>query len=125
MSNTNVVLSDEMGYRVPNITSVTILPSDTVTFTVEEGADSALYFSPETASILSPQPGPRVELDFGQELIYTFAAPAASAYGVITQAPEVSPPETFDFGAPSDPPSLVIQVGAGINYGGPTNTPIP
>ena len=124
MSNTNVVLRDEMGFRVPGVSNVTIVLSDTVTFTVEEGANSALYFSPEIALILSPTPGPRVDLVFGQKLTYKFESPGMSAYGVITQAPEVPAPETFDFGAPSDPPSLVIQVGAGVNYGGPTNSPI-
>lgn len=113
-----------MGYRVPSVNNVPIHPLDTVTFTVEEGANSALYFSRETSSILSPAPGPRVELAFGEALTYTFAPPGQSAYGVITQAPEAPAPETFDFGSPSDPPSLVIQVGAGVNYGGPTNSPI-
>lgn len=113
-----------MGFRVPSVSNVTIVSSDTVTFSVEEGANSALYFSPETALILSPKPGPRVDLAFGETLTYTFAAPGKSAYGVITQAPEAPAPETFAFGAPSDPSFLVVQVGAGVNYGGPTNSPI-
>jgi len=68
MPNTQVVIRDEMGLRVPSVPSVPIVSLDTVTFTVDEGADSALYFSPETASILSPTPGSRVDLSYGQEL---------------------------------------------------------
>lgn len=112
-----------MGFRVPSVSNVNIVSSDTVTFTVEEGANSALYFSPDTASILSPKPDPRVDLEFGHKLTYTFATPGSIAYGVIVQAPEVPDPETFDFGVPLDPPALVVQVGMGVNYGGPTNSP--
>jgi hypothetical protein len=121
MANTDVVLRDEMGMRVPNIPKVTISSGDSVTFAVEEGADSALYFSPETASILSPTPGARVDLPSGHSLTYTFAAPAPSAYGVVTQAPEDPAPGSFDFGPPAEPPVLVIQPGNGLPYPGPVN----
>ncbi len=113
-----------MGLRVPSVPKVTIVPSDTVTFTVEEGADSALYFSPETASILSPTPAPRVDLAYGQNVAYTFLTPGSSAYGVITQAPGDSAPNKYDFGKPSDPPVLVIQPGQGPIFTGPDNSPI-
>jgi hypothetical protein len=122
MANTDVVLRDEMGLRVPSVPKVAAIPADSVTFTVEEGANSALYFSPETASILSPKPGTKVSVAFGQTLTYTFAAPTPGAYGVITQAPGDRAPERFDFGKPSDPPVLVIQPGQGVDFGGPTNT---
>jgi hypothetical protein len=125
MPNTKVVIRDEMGLRVPSVPKVTIAASDTVTFTVDEGADSALYFSSETASILSPTPGPRVDVSFGQSLTYTFSTPGSSAYGVITQAPGDSAPNRYNFGRPSDPPVLVIQPGEGAVFSGPDNTPIP
>jgi hypothetical protein len=125
MPNTKVVIRDEMGLRVPSIPNVTIVASDTVTFTVDEGADTALYFSPETASILSPRPSPRVDLSFGQKLTYMFSSPGSSAYGVITQAPKDSAPNKYDFGKPAEPPVLVLQPGQGPVFSGPDNTPIP
>ena len=121
MANTDVVLRDELGLRVPSDPELAVVPADTVTITVEDGANSVLYFSPETAAILSPKPGARVDLDFGQKLTYTFEVAKEGAFGVITQAPEVSAPDTFDFGPPSDPPVLMIRPGQGTNYGGPTN----
>jgi hypothetical protein len=124
MPNTQVVIRDEMGLRVPSVPSVPIVSLDTVTFTVDEGADSALYFSPETASILSPTPGSRVDLSYGQELTYTFASPGASAYGVITQAPSDSAPNSYNFGSPAEPPVLVVQPGQGSVFSGPDNSPI-
>jgi len=121
MANIDVVLRDELGLRVPSTPKVAIVAADTVTFTVEHGANSALYFSPETASILSPKPGNPVHLSFGHALTYTFEASVPGAYGVITQAPEDPAPESFNFGEPPAPPVLVIQPGKGTNFGGPTN----
>ncbi len=122
MANIDVVIRDEMGLRVPSDPELAVVPGDTVTFTVEDGANSALYFSPETASILSPKPGVRVDLDFGQKLIYTFEVAGPGVYGVITQAPEASTPESFDFGPPSDPPILVVRPGQGVDFPVPTNS---
>lgn len=121
MANTDVVLRDDMGLRVPSVPKITVISADSVTFTVEEGANSILFFTPETASILSPEPGARVELGFGQKLTYTFAGSAAGTFGVITQAPEDPAPESFDFGKASDPPILVIQPGSGVPFPGPAN----
>ena len=125
MPNTKVVIRDEMGMRVPSVPNVTIVLSDKVTFTVDEGAESALYFSPETASILSPKPGPRVDLSFGQRLTYTFSAPGSTVYGVIIQAPKDSAPNKYDFGKPAETPVLVLQPGQGPVFTGPDNSPIP
>jgi hypothetical protein len=100
---------------------VPVTPGDTVTFTIEEDADSALYFGPETASILAPKPGARVNLASGKRLTYRFGTAAPGAYGVITQAPEDPAPESYDFGQPSDPPVLVIKPGQSTVFSGPTN----
>jgi hypothetical protein len=121
MANTDVVLRDEMGLRIPSISQVTISVADTVTFSVEQGADSALYFSPKTAAILSPNPGARVDLTFGQKLTYTFVSVGNDAWGVITQAPQSAAPESFDFGSPSNPPVLTVQPGQGVDFPVPTN----
>ena len=123
MPNTEVVIRDEMGLRVPSVPNVTIVASDTVTFTVDEGADSAFYFSPEAASILSPKPAPRVNLSVGQSRTWTFLTPGSIAYGVIIQAPEDSAPIRYDFGKPEEPPLLVLQPGQGPVFTGPDNSP--
>ncbi len=123
MADKHVVLRDEMGLRVPNIPAVTITAGDSVTFAVDEGADSVLYFSPETALILSPRPKARVDLVFGQTITYTFAAPGHNAYGVIKQSPEDPAPEEFNFGQGSIPPTLVVQPGEGIGYPTQSNSP--
>ncbi|MGA2049686.1 MAG: hypothetical protein ABSG96_18460 [Terracidiphilus sp.] len=122
MADTHVVIRDEMGLRVPSIPAVTIAAADSITFKVDEGADSALYFSPHTASILSPRPEARVELAFGQTVTYTFAAPGHEAYGVIAQAPEDPAPEGFNFGLAATPPALVVQSGQGVDFPVATNT---
>ena len=123
MANTDVVLRDEMGLRVPSIPKVAIVAADTVTFTVEHGANSALYFSPETASILSPKPGNPMDLPFGHSLTYTFEGSAPGSYGVIIQAPGDPAPEQFNFGGSANPPELVIQPGKGLDFPGPVNGP--
>jgi hypothetical protein len=123
MANTDIVLRDEMGLRVPSVTQVTITAGSTITFTVERDADSALYFAPGTAQILTPAPGARVSLTAGHKLTYTFASAPAGAYGVITQAPEDPAPTGYNFGNPADPPVLVIQPGQGSVFTGPTNEP--
>jgi len=123
MANTDVVLRDELGLRVPSVPKVAVVASDTVTFTVEHGANSALYFSPESASILSPKPGNPVHLSFGHALTYTFEVSAPGAYGVITQAPGDPAPELFNLGESAEPPVLVIQPGKGLDFPGPINGP--
>jgi hypothetical protein len=126
MATTQVVLRAEMGLRVPSIASVPIAAGGGVSIAAGDGAASALYFSPATAAILSPSPGARVDLAAGSSVTYSFTAAGTSAYGVVTQAPEAPPPSSFDFGAPSSPPALVVQpsmgggfpVGAGPGGGG-------
>jgi hypothetical protein len=124
MANTDVVISDEFDMRVPSVSQVAVNVGDSVTFTVNEGADSALYFPTQTAAILSPEPGARVDLVFGATLTYTFTSAECGAYGVVVQAPEVSAPTSFDFNIPTDTPVFVIQPGLQIGFGGPSNTPL-
>jgi hypothetical protein len=120
MANTNVVIQDDLGMRVPSVPSVPIISGDTVTFNAGPSADSVLYFSPSTAAILTPSPGAPISLASGAEMTYTFATPAGQAYGVIVQAPEAPAPSEFDFGPPAEPPTLVIQPGEGSSFPGPT-----
>jgi hypothetical protein len=123
MANTEVVLRDEMGLRVPSNPKVVIADGDTITFTVEEGADSALYFDAATASVLSPKPGSRVDLAFGQPVTYTFTAAGSGPYGVVTQAPGDPAPESSSSGEPTSPASFVIRPGVGSSFPVQSNTP--
>lgn len=123
MIATEVVLRDEMGLRVPSVSKVIVTESGQVTFKAADGADSALYFSPATAAILSPKPGARVDLAAGRSVTYTFSSSGAGVYGVITEAPKDARPAHFDFGSPSNPPVLVIRPGKGTDYPVPTNPP--
>jgi hypothetical protein len=123
MTATEVVLRDEMGLRVPSVSKVAVTQGAQVTFKAADGADSALYFSPATASILMPKPDARVDLSAGKSVTYTFSSSSAGVYGVITEAPQDPQPARFDFGSPSNPPTLVIRPGKGTDFPGPTNPP--
>lgn len=123
MAATEVILRDEMGLRVPSVSKVTVTKGGQVTFKAASGADSALYFSPTTAAILSPKPGTRVDLAAGESASYTFSSAGAGVYGVIAEAPKDPPPTRFDFGAPTDPPVVVIKPGKGTDFPGPVNQP--
>jgi len=123
MPNTEVILRDEMGLRVPSIPQVPIQTGAQITFTAAKGADSALYFSPATAAILSPKPGSRVDLASGKSATYTFSQAGPGVYGAITEAPQDPQPARFDFGSPSNPPVLVIRPGKGTDFPGPINQP--
>jgi hypothetical protein len=122
MSNTLVLIRDEMGLRVPSILEIAASHGAGITFKAEDGADSVLYFNPEAASILVPNPGSHVALHAGAEISYSFGAVGSSPYGVITQAPEDSAPESFDFGTAKVPAVLMIQPGQGMDFPVPTNS---
>jgi hypothetical protein len=122
MPNTTIVIRDQDGLRVPSIPSLTITAGSEFTFTAEKNADSALYFSPAAAAILSPSPAVRTELKAGHSVSFTFASTfPPGAYGVVVQAPTDHPPHSLSFGHPATPPVLVIQSG-GFGIYVPTNT---
>jgi hypothetical protein len=125
MSTTAVILNnDSMGLCVPSVNSVPIEVGIQVTFTAADGVNAALYFSPATAAILSPLPGASVSLSSGQSVTYTVSSVGSAAYGVLSQPPQFQPPHFFDFGAPQNPPVLVIEPGmGGIAFGVAGNPP--
>jgi hypothetical protein len=118
MAATDIVLHDEVGLRVPSVKDVPIVAGDQVSFTAADGAASALYFPAPTASILSPDPGSRVDVLSGQSVTYTFASENPGSYGVIVQAPDAPPPDNFDFGHDLDPTVLHVCPGDGVCFGG-------
>jgi hypothetical protein len=114
MSTTTVILkNDSMGLCVPSVNSVPLAVGTQVTFETADGVNAALYFSPATASILSPKPGASVAVPPGHSVTYTVASVGTAAYGVFSQPPQFQAPEFFDFGAPQTPPVLVIAPGMG------------
>jgi hypothetical protein len=119
MTTTNVLIHDEMGLRVPSVTSVAVVAEAGVTFTANSDADSSLYFSQAAAAVLAPVPISPVSLPSGASVTYTFETPSGQTYGVIVQAPGDPAPMDFDFGPPADPPMLVIQPGGGSSFPGP------
>jgi hypothetical protein len=123
MTATEVVLRDEMGLRVPSVSKVTVTQGSQVTFKAADGADSALYFSPATAAILSPKPGTRVDLAAGKSVTYTISSAGAGSYGVIAEAPKDPAPTRFDFGAATNRPVLAIKAGKGTDFPVPGNQP--
>jgi len=118
MESAEVLIQDEGDQIVLSVPSVPIVSGGSVSFTAGDGADSALYFSHATASILTPTPASPVSLAAGATVTYTFAIPGSAAYGVIVQSPQSEAPSSFDF-AESTPPVLVIQVGGGLPFPGP------
>ncbi len=126
MAEIGVNLRDELGLRVPSTPEVTISAGDSVTFTAEQSADSVLFFSPETASILRPNPGARVEVAPGQSVTFAFASAGPGSYGAFLLAPNDPRPEAFDFGPPSNPPVLKILTRSrvGMGFGVIVNNPI-
>jgi hypothetical protein len=122
MPNTTILLRDQDGLRIPSLPSLTIAAGDEVTFTAEKNSDTAIYFSPATAAILTPSPAMPTELKSGHSVSFAFASTfPEGAYGVIVQAPTDHPPHSLNFGEPATPPVLVIQSG-GLGTYVPTNT---
>jgi len=112
MPNTTILLHDQDGLRIPSLPSLPIVTGAEVTFTADKNADSALYFSPATAAILSPSPAVCTALKGGHSVSFTFASTfPEGAYGVVVQAPTDHPPHSLSFGDPVTPPVLVIQSG--------------
>jgi len=116
MANTDVVFRDEIGVRIPSVPNVAIVAADTITFSVEDGADSTLYFSPSATEIFSPTPDAQVGLATGQTLTYSFTSSAPGVYGVVALDPERPVPQSLNFGGPSDPPVLVLHAGRGLIF---------
>lgn len=124
MSSTSVVIRDVMGRRAPSVPRVSVVLGDTVTFTVEEGADAKLYFAPQTRSILTPSPDPELSLSYGQTVTYAFLSASAGPYCLIVQD-QVSPaPPTFDCGQSGGSTMLVIRSGTDPSFPGQDPPPI-
>ena len=123
MSNsTTIQLDDQDGLRIPSLSSLPLTADAGVTFTAEKNADSALYFSPATAAILTPSPATPTQVKSGHSVSFTFASSIPDgAYGVIVQALTDHPPRGLSFGEPATPPVLMIQSG-GLGIHVPTNT---
>jgi hypothetical protein len=123
MTNTLVIISDDMGMRVPSVPEVAASQGAGVTFKAANGVDSLLYFSPAAEAILVPAPASPVTLNAGTEVSYTFEHVHPGSYGVYAQSPDDPAPENYDFGPARVPPMLAIMPGAGTDFPTPVNTP--
>jgi plastocyanin len=72
MANTSVTLVDKGGVYVPSVSSLPVVKGDTVTFSTSDGTHVVLFFSPDAASILSPDPGKAFSLAAGKTAAFTF-----------------------------------------------------
>ena len=72
MANTSITLVDHGGVYVPSVPSVPVVKGDTVTFSTSDGTRVVLFFSPDAASILSPDPGKAFSLAAGKTATFTF-----------------------------------------------------
>jgi hypothetical protein len=108
--NTDIKLHMENDVCIPSVTSVQINAGDTITFSIVDGPLCFRFFSPDTLEVFSPQPPQHAPVGLGKAT-YTFVAPGNQAYGVVVQGEDALPPERFDFGAPQNPPALIIQSG--------------
>jgi hypothetical protein len=122
MTNTLVVIRDEMGLRVPSVLEVAASDGASVTFKANAGVASVLFFSPAAVSILTPKPHSHVPLAGGAEVTYTFEKVEHGVYGVITQAPGDPAPTAADFAPAKVPAMLSIQPSKGTDFPTPTNT---
>jgi hypothetical protein len=124
MPHTAIILTEINGFLVPSQPSVAVVAGDTVTFTIARAPSATLFFSQDAVSVLSPSPGPSMQLGAGNQAAFSFTSSEPGAYGVV-----------FTAGRPSHPPhftqvesnlllldSMINPVG-GQSFGGPTNTP--
>jgi plastocyanin len=98
MANTSVTLVDKGGVYVPSVSSVAVVKGDTVTFSTSDGTHVELFFSPDAASILSPDPGKAFSLAAGKTATFTFTGSQPGAhsafFGPHTSAAPASFPNT-------------------------------
>lgn len=123
MADTEILLRDEMGLRIPSVHQVSVTTGGKVTFVASDDADSALYFSPQAVSILAPKPDAGAVVTSGKSLSFTFESAAPGVFVAIAQAPEDPPPTDFDDEGASSSAVLFIRSGKGSAFPVATNTP--
>jgi plastocyanin len=109
MANTSITLVDRGGVYVPNVSSVPVVKGDTVTFSTSDGTRVVLFFSPDAASILSPNPGKAFSLAAGKTATFTFTGAQPGAHSAFfgphaSAAPASFPTAVTEF--------LTLQTGA-------------
>jgi plastocyanin len=102
MANTSITLVDTGGIYVPSISSVPVVKGDSVTFSTSDGTHVVLFFSPDAASVLSPNPGKAFALAAGKKAIFTFTGSQPGAHSAFFASHPGAAPAAF--------PSAVSEV---------------
>jgi plastocyanin len=95
MANTSVTLVDKGGVYVPSVSSVPVVKGDTVTFSTSDGTHVVLFFSPDAASILSPDPGRSFSLAAGKTATFTFTNSQPGAHSAFFGSHPGAAPASF------------------------------
>ncbi|MCX6631148.1 MAG: hypothetical protein NTW28_26350 [Candidatus Solibacter sp.] len=119
MANTEVRVSIQGEAWVPNVSSVPIIPGDSVTFFAVPDAQTKLCMTADTAAVLTPHPDLTVMIDAGGSTTFGFLAAAAGNYCMLTQAPDCPCPNSISCGAGGSYPVLSIRPGSGPVFSGP------
>lgn len=122
MANTVITISLEDGVFVPSQPSVPVVAGNTVTFSAPSSS-AALFFSPDSVSILNPAPSAPVTIAAGGQTAFTFTSSNAGAYSVFFEPNASTPPPSFPVSSSN---LLLLEVdtsGIGFGGGGPGNVP--
>lgn len=95
MANTAITVSKKNGVLVPSQSSVQVVEGDSVAFSTADGTAVTLFFSPDSASILSPAPSGPVEVPAGGSLSFTFTKSGSGAFSVFFEPDAATPPASF------------------------------
>jgi hypothetical protein len=119
MATTEVRISLQGDLFVPSVSSVSIVPGDSVTFFADPDLATNLNMTGETAAILSPQPGLTVTIPAGYWKTFEFSAAAPGLYCILTQSAECSYPNTISCGSDGTSTVLSIKPGPSQSFSGP------
>jgi hypothetical protein len=82
MAHTDIALHQANGVFVPSQSQVSVVEGDTIAFSINDGSQVAIFFSPGAAAALSPSPAVPTMLGSGNNAEFTFTTSDAGAYSV-------------------------------------------
>lgn len=119
MATTEVRITQQGNLFVPNVSAVSIVTGDSVTFFADPDTQTNLCMAGGTAAILSPQPNLTVAIAPGGSITLQFSAATPGSYSILAQGPDWPYPDTIDCGAGGSSAMLAICPGAPPKYSGP------
>ncbi len=122
MANTDISVTNDKGVLVPSASSVALHEGDTVSFSMADGSDGVLFFSPDSTGILSPPPAGPVPFGGHHKASFTFTSAEPGAYSVYFKKAATDSHPEFPV---AESKTLVLKIDAGdIRFGGPNNSPV-